>query len=162
MEQSVRMWQAQAQGGQGQLSPMQLQQLLQMIESSMPAQEVLHALHVEALKDPDLRDHPAMQRFTDVELHGLHSQVAAAGIIRRILSGDRTDNLPTLLAEQLGVVVRTHMDAKSAFTRLFADRKNNPVLQSMSQVFGMVDQQFSAMRPVLARLVPEEVFTGAH
>lgn len=128
----------------------------------MPAEEVLHSLHAQALEDEQIRNNPAMQRFTDQAKENLHAMVAAAGTIRRMMSGERLEALLPLLQEQLGVFVRTHMDARTAFTQLMADTKGNETLQAMSQLLGLVEQQFGTMRPILSLLVPEEVFTGAH
>lgn len=143
---------------------MHLMRLLQMIEGSLPALEVMHALHADAIKNAALRDLGAMQRFTDVFLRNLHAKVAAAGYIRRMLVGDRSPAVLNGLKEQLGVMQRTFQDSRAALTALMgtAEARRNESLQHLSQVMNFAVQINQAMRPLLTPLVAPEVFTDAH
>jgi hypothetical protein len=140
---------------------MQLMGLLQLLEGSMPAVEVLHSLHHQALNDPALRDLPAMQRFNQVSLHNLHAMAAAAGYIRRLLSGDLDRAVITGLIDQLRVVDRTHAETRSALTQILsaAPAKENEAARAMSQVIGLVDRANRTldvmMKPLLAAPIPE-------
>lgn len=138
--------------------------LLRMLEANMPVFEVVHSLHTQALRDPAVRQSPAMERFSDVGETNLHAMVAAAGYIRRLLVGDRSPGVLEGLQEQLGIMVRTHRDAKAAFAQLMTnpEARQNVAVQSLSQVMGLADQVNQAMRPLVAPLVAPEVYTDAH
>lgn len=138
--------------------------LLQMLEWSMPAHEVLHSLHTQALMVPEIRENPAMKRFSDLGEANVHAMVAAAGYIRRMLVGERSPELLTGLKEQLGVMQRTFQDAGASFQALMSslEGREPESLRALSQVMGVATQVNQAMRPLISPLVAPEVFTDAH
>jgi hypothetical protein len=134
----------------------QLAQALHALESAVPALEVAHSLHHEALQDPAVAGLEAMHRFTEASVSHLHTAVAAAGYIRRVLSGDRTAAVWNGLQSQLGALHPTHNDAQSALTQVMAsaEARANAAVQSLSQVMTVVDQAhrslLTAIRPLLS------------
>lgn len=132
---------------------MQLAQNLQAIESAMPVLEVLHSLHTQAELDPQVKNLPAMKRFSEAGLHQLHSMVAVAGYIRRILCGEQSEPLLAGLQEQIREAQRHTTEVKAAFAEVMraTPARQNEAVQAMSQVMGPADQ---AARSILAGLQP--------
>lgn len=124
--------------------------LLRMIESTYPAEELLHAWHVEALRHAEIARDPAMERFTAESVRALHDKVAAAGLARRILMGDTRPETVRLLAETVRSHTAAHARAGAALRELAA----RPAAARMPEV--------RALRQVYAQMQPAaRAITGA-
>lgn len=135
----------------------QLHSLLQAIEAGFPAMEVLHSLHTQAETDPAVKAMPAMQRFSEAGLRNVHATVAAAGYVRRMLAGDSGADVLAGLRRQLEEMRATHQEAKSSLARVMGapPAHENRALQSMNQVFQLVDQHVKQMAPLVTALAAE-------
>lgn len=111
--------------------------LLRLIESTYPAEELLHAWHVEALQRPELAGEPAMERFTAEATRALHDKMAAAGWARRILSGDIRPEAFRLLAESVRSFTIAQSRAGAALRELAARpaAARSPEVRAMRQVY---------------------------
>lgn len=134
-------------------------QTLQTIESHLPADQVLHAYHIQAKMDPAIRSLPAMQRFDAVGDDNLHAKIAIAGFIRRMLYGDRSPAVMTGLQEQLRTMQQTHAEMRTAITQLMAAEagKANAAVKALSQVMPLADQAHEAVMPMLQPLLNIQV-----
>lgn len=92
--------------------PTQFLQLLRMIEASYVLDEVRHSFHVELLKQhPEVAADPAQQDFARHSQAALHAKVAAAGLLRRALSGEFTREVTSLVTDQLRAYARAFQQA---------------------------------------------------
>lgn len=133
--------------------------LLRTMEAAIPAHEVLHSLHTEAIRDPAVRELPAMHRFDTQSLKYLNAMMAAAGYIRRILSGDQSEPVRIGLRDQLGML-QPARDATEAALRELAESeagRANAAVQTMIQVARLVDRAHRAIMAAAEPLVTMEV-----
>lgn len=99
----------------------QLHHLLQMITSTYHVDEMLHAWHVQVLRDhPEIARDPAMERFSRAAAAALHAKVALAGLIKRVLLCDMPHEAMRLLDDQLRAWQAEHARAAAAFRELAA------------------------------------------
>lgn len=119
------------------LHPMMFQHLmhmLNMIESTYHVDEMLHAWHVQVLRNhPEIARDPAMERFGHAGEAALRAKVALAGLIKRVLLGDMPMEAMQLLADQLRAWHTEHQRTAAAFQELAAkpEAMKVPALQAM-------------------------------
>jgi hypothetical protein len=116
---------------------------------------VIESLHHDVMRDPAVRDLPAMRRFTDARLNEIHSEMATAGYIRRILSGDRSPTVLPGLQEALAAQNDAHTAALGAFRELAAapQAARHPAVQALSQVLPMDTQIHRRLATLAAPLM---------
>lgn len=121
--------------------------LLRMIESTYPAEELLHAWHVEALRRAEIAGDPAMERFTAESLRTLHDKVTAAGLARRVVMGDARPETVRLLAETVRSYAAAHARTGAALREL-ASRPaaaRLPEVRALRQVYMYVQPAVRAI-----------------
>jgi hypothetical protein len=139
----------------------QMVQMLRTIEMSLPAEQVIHSLHHQAMKDPAIRELAPMKRLSEASLNHLHAMMTTAGNIRRMLSGDLTRPVMLGLQEQLKAADKSYQVARSALTEVLAAEPAKAVepLQILGQVFGMKEQALRAMTPAVRTVLAIELPT---
>lgn len=150
----------QAQGVQ--FSPQLLNQLMQMlrtIEMSIPAEQVIHSLHHEAMKNPAVAELAAIKRLGEASLQHLQAMMITSGYIRRMLRGDLTRPVMLGLQEQLRVADTTYLAARRALNEVLAAEPARAVepLQILGQVFGIKEQALRAMTPAVRTVMAIEL-----
>ncbi|HWI61240.1 MAG TPA: hypothetical protein VNT75_05370, partial [Symbiobacteriaceae bacterium] len=123
-----------------------LMQVLRALESAMPAEEVAHSLHADALKVSVLKAAPAMELYTEASRDHLAAMAATAGYIRRILSGDTDRETWVGLQTAMMSLHPSHVAARDAFRELVQSEEaaaRSEALGSLGQVLGVVEQAHS-------------------
>jgi hypothetical protein len=133
--------------------------VLRALESALPGEEVLHSLHAQALKNPELKSLPAMDLFTEAGLDHLHAMVATAGFIRRILSGDSEPATWSGLQSQLLALHPSHVAAGAAFQEMMQSEaaQHSETLQTLRQVLEVVNQAHHAVMTAVQPLATIDV-----
>lgn len=121
------------------LAPVLSQQvagLLRMLEATLHTYAVMHSLHYQAMKVPELAALPSMERFTRCSLESLHARIAAIGFLRRIAFGDITPDVWQALHENIRLLndgmTRMHESLDELAARPGA--AESPILRTMSQI----------------------------
>lgn len=142
----------------------QLAAMLQALESSLVTDEVVHSLHIQALRVPEVAALPAMERFNKASLDHLHTKVALAGFVRRALVGEATADVRKeiiALTKQLHQRYEMIRESLKAIVRHEAARETAPVAM-MRQLFSQVAQgQRTAMMHAQSLFGTAEVNVGA-
>ncbi|HEY3368707.1 MAG TPA: hypothetical protein VGK74_26925 [Symbiobacteriaceae bacterium] len=126
---------------------------LQLIESALPAQEVIHSLVAQTMTEPQLRDLPAVQRVAETQRAHLSDMAAVAGYIRRLLTGDASAPVVSGLQQAVQSLQQSHMECRAALQQLAAAEpaRASDVVRSIAQVSAIADQ---AGRTAIAAVQP--------
>lgn len=133
------------------MHPMMMQHLmhlLRIIESTYHVDEMLHAWHVQVLRQhPEIARDPAMERFGRAGEAALHAKVALAGLIRRVLMGDMPHEAMAIMPEQMRVWHTEHARSVAAFRELVAkpEAARVPAMQAMRHFMGVANRAVRAL-----------------
>jgi len=133
----------------------QLPALLQAMEACLAMASVILSLITQALRDEVLQNLPEMRRFTDAFGNYLQSLMVASGSIRRILGGERSSELLTVLQEQLEALPATHQPFMETWQQLSRNQtaRRSPTIQALARALERAQpvhhQLMTALQPLL-------------
>lgn len=128
-----------------------VQQLQRFLNQSMPGAAVAHSYHVDALRQPEVRNDPSFQRFTDTELHELHHQVAALGSLMRVQMGDQ--NAVNGLGYNLARFVARRQEALQSAQQFPAAVRENAAVGRMMNLIRQSNRQVEQNWPAISQAV---------
>ncbi|MEW8979115.1 MAG: hypothetical protein AB2385_11980 [Symbiobacterium sp.] len=128
-----------------------VQPLGRFFQQTLPGTAVAHSHHVDALRLPEVRNNPAFQRFTEIELHELHHQIAAMGALQRLRTGDR--RALESLGYNLSRFVARRQAAQEAVRALPAAVRNNADVQRMLRLVRQSNRQIRQYWPYIAQAI---------
>lgn len=128
-----------------------VQQLQRFLQQGMPGTAVAHSYHVDALRQPEVRNDPSFQRFSDTELHELHHQVAALGSLMRLQMGDQ--NALSGLGYNLARFVARRQEALQTAQQFPAEVRDNPDVRRMMNLVRQSNRQLEQYWPAISQAV---------
>jgi hypothetical protein len=136
--------------------PLPLADLQRFLLESVPLAAIAHSFHVDALADPLIRNDPAFQRYSLIELNELHHQVSALGALLRITMGDPT--AWQSLGLNLAGFLQNRMAALTVARSFTPTVLQHPASQVMMQLTQQSNQQIAANWPAMQQTL---AVTGA-
>lgn len=133
----------------------QLSTVLRAIDACLTMASVILSLIIQALRDEVLQNVPEMRPFTDAFGDYLQALMVSAGAIRRILGGQGTPELLTILREQLEAIPAALQSMMTAWQQLSRQQsvQQSPTMQSLAQALTMAQplqqQLMAALQPLL-------------
>jgi len=132
-------------------SQLPVQQLQRFFQQGMPGTAVAHSHHVDALRQPEVRNDPSFQRFTDIELHELHHQIAAMGSLHRVQMGD--PRAVDSLGYNLSRFVARRQAALDEVRQFPAAVRNNPDVRRMISLMQQSNRMVRQNWPYISQAI---------
>lgn len=133
------------------MPPETMQALQRFLMESLLVAALIHSYHVDALRDPQLRMDPALERFNLIEVNELHHQIAALGASLRLQQGD--PRAMNSLGYNLAGFLENRQAALQASRNLSPRTRQNPNVQRLMPLVQQSNQMVQQNLPVLTQAI---------